>query len=48
MLKTRIEVDTNGEFFITLPIEVVEDLELEEGELVSIDLKDGMIELYFG
>lgn len=47
-LKTRIEVASDGEFYITLPTEMVEDLDLEDGEVVYVYVKDGMAELYFG
>jgi hypothetical protein len=48
MIPSRIEVNEMGEFYFVIPEDIVEDLLLEEGELVSIDLKEGMLEVYFG
>jgi len=48
MTKTRIDVDSQGEFSLPIPEEVVEELVLDDGELVEWVVKDGYVELYFG
>jgi hypothetical protein len=47
MIKSRIEVNEMGEFYFVLPETVVEELLLEEGEGVLLDINDGMLEVYF-
>lgn len=48
MLQSRIEINEMGEFYFVIPEEIVEELFLEEGERVSIDTANGMLEVYFG
>lgn len=47
-MQSRVEVNDIGDFFMLLPDELVEELVLEEGEKITIELGDGMAELYFG
>lgn len=39
-MKTRIEVNENGEFYTIIPNEVVEEYNLDEGEQVEWDIDD--------
>ena len=39
-MKTRIEVNENGEFYIKIPDEVVEKFRLEEDDLMEWDDND--------
>jgi antitoxin component of MazEF toxin-antitoxin module len=48
MTKSRIEVAANGSFYMEIPEEVIDDLQLEEGEVVEWHLDDtGHVELTF-
>lgn len=40
MVKTRVEVNENGEFFIILPEEVVADCGYDEGDQLELDSDD--------
>ena len=48
MSRSRIEVSENGDFILTIPEDVVQELVLEEGDSVEWSLEDGYVELYFG
>lgn len=39
-MKTRIEVNENGEFFTLIPEDVVADLNWDEGDLLEWDSND--------
>ena len=39
-MKTRVEVNENGEFFILIPDDVVAEAELDEGDLLEWDAND--------
>jgi hypothetical protein len=48
MTKSRIEVAADGSFYMEVPEEVIDDLQLEEGEVVEWHLEeDGRVELTF-
>lgn len=40
MLKSRIEVNDMGEFVITVPEEIIDQYELDEGDLLEWDTED--------
>lgn len=40
MEKTRIEVNENGDFIITIPNEVVAEYNFDEGDLLEWDTND--------
>lgn len=46
-MKTRIEVNQEGELYIVLPEDIVEELQLEEGETVTITEDEGELILTF-
>lgn len=48
MTKTRIEVNQNGEFYVQIPEDIVEDLQLDDGELVEWEEVEGTAVLTFG
>lgn len=39
-MKTRIEVNEDGEFFTVIPLEVAEEHNLGEGETIDWDIDD--------
>ena len=42
-MQTIIEVDPSGEYFITIPDEILESLGWKEGDTLTIEVKDGTI-----
>lgn len=48
MTKTRIETNSQGEFYTLIPEDIVQELVLEEGELINWYVDEGMVELTFG
>lgn len=40
MIKTRIEVNENGEFFTIIPEDVVAEYDFDEGEQLEWDIDD--------
>ena len=46
-MKTRIEVNQEGELYIVIPDHIVEDLQIDDGDTVSIQEVDGEVILTF-
>lgn len=46
-IKNRIEVNVDGDFFINIPVEIMEEYELEEGDLITWNFEDECIILDF-
>ncbi len=46
-MKTRVEVNQEGEVYIVIPDDIVEDLQIDEGDSVTIQEVDGEVILTF-
>lgn len=45
--KGRIEVNSEGEFYLVIPEDIVQELVLSEGDLVEWDLDGNLVVLEF-
>lgn len=46
-MRSRIEVDAEGFFQIKIPEDVIDELNLDEGDLVDWFVNEGLVELAF-